>query len=207
MDRSSQNAPSPRSRLDAPAVDPDNAATGPDGAEYLARRLSADEIAEQTRRVAEPAGRTMAEPVTLLVMQLGAERLAMPAIDARRVVRRAPVRRVPHRMSPFFAGLCAVDGRLVPAANLRRLLELQETQLPAGAARTIVFGDQRGDWAVEVDRVEGVRRADLSSFVEPPATVALTMGRYIRALGEFGGARGAVLDTGRVLSAFAGALR
>lgn len=169
-------------------------------AEYLARPLSAAELAEQTRRVSEPVERGMASPIALLIVHLGSERLAIPAAAARRVVRRAVVRRLPHRETPIFAGICNVDGRLLPAAHLDRLLGLERNRESISAARTVVLGDARGDFAVEVDRVEGVRRADAAAFIDPPATVARAVDRYVRALTEVGGAPAALLDADLLLA-------
>lgn len=172
----------------------------------LDRPIPADELAEQTRLVSEPAERAMEQPTSLLFMRLGRERLAVPAAAVSRVARLTATRRIPHRQAPVVAGLCAVDGRLVLAAHLDRLLGLADAPADVPGARFVVLEDGRGPWAVRVDEVEGVRTEDAASFVEPPPTLGRNIDHFTRAILPLQDGAVAVLDEEAILSALARSL-
>lgn len=142
----------------------------------LQRPLPDDELAANTRMVATPLEERDQLDASLLIVNLGQERLALDVGFARRVVPMRTVHRVPHRTNELFAGLCNIQGELLPVARLDKLLGIVVTDRaghsPSAHQRMVVVGEASAAWAVIVDRVEGIRRFDSSTFIAPPATVA-----------------------------------
>ena len=134
----------------------------------LDRPLSAEELAANTRAVAVRAEARGGRTRSVLAFTVGAERLALEAEDAARVVPLSPVRRVPHRTNAVFAGLANIGGELTLVARAGEALGVA-----AGASQThfIVIGRPGERWAFAVDSVEGVRRVEESRTLPPPATI------------------------------------
>lgn len=139
----------------------------------LQRPLPDEELAENTRMVATPPEERARLDASLLIVALGAERLAIDIAIARRVVPLRAVHSVPHRTNELFAGLCNVGGELLPVVGLNKLLGIDEAGAPreGAARRMLVIGGHADAWVVVVDAVEGIRRFDSTLFRAPPATV------------------------------------
>jgi chemotaxis-related protein WspD len=139
----------------------------------LQRPLPPEELAENTRAIAAPAEERDRLNTTLLIARLGAERLAIDVRFARRVVPLRKTHGVPHRTNDLFAGICSVHGEVLPVARLDRLLGITPTSdTDNPRRRMVVVGDAHAAWVVIVDRVDGIRRFDASTFCPPPATVS-----------------------------------
>jgi chemotaxis signal transduction protein len=146
----------------------------------LQRPISQEDLVENTLAVAASADVADRITTTLLVAVLGSERLAFGAAIVRRIVHPRRIHRIPHRTADAFAGLCSVLGELLPVARLDRLLGItagapDRNDAGRGEAsdrrRMIVLDAGEGPWVVAVDRVEGVRRVEPSTFLAPPPTV------------------------------------
>ena len=139
----------------------------------LQRPLSDEELAAQTCEVARPLEEEAGTRISLLLVECGGERLALPGAVVRRVTLPAVVHRVPHRSNKVLRGICNLGGQLVPAADLAALLELdgsgEEGDSPR--RRMLLLGESPEQWAVEVDHVIGVVRIDPEGLLDPPATV------------------------------------
>lgn len=145
----------------------------------LQRPLPPDELTENTRMVGAPAEERDRLDATLLIASLGDERLAIDVRFARRVLPTRTIHRVPHRSTALFAGICNVQGELLPVARLDRVLAIErpDTANATDAAaiaerRMVVLGDAATAWVVTMDRIDGIRRFDSTTFLAPPATVA-----------------------------------
>lgn len=143
----------------------------------LQRPLPDDELDENTRMLAVPPEERDRLDVSLLVATLGCEYLALDVGFARRVLPPRRLHRVPHRTSKLFAGLCNVQGELLPVVRLDMLLGITDAgvalspQLPPHA-RMVMVGEGPSAWVLPVDRVDGIRRFDSSTFIAPPSAVS-----------------------------------
>lgn len=137
----------------------------------LDRPLTQADLEENTANLAvatdeSRAGDGMLESV--LVFRIGAERLAVHADEAHRVVPLSPVRRVPHRTGEVFAGLANIGGELTLVGNLGAALGIAPGAKPT---HFIVIGNAGARWAFAADAIEGVRRVRAGDLVPPPTTV------------------------------------
>lgn len=179
-------------------------------AELLSRPLSQRDLAEQTRAAAMPLKRESARLESVLLVEVGGERMGLPAALVRRVFPLAPVHRVPHRTNRVLRGICNLGGRLTLAASLEAVLDLAaEATADSSQRRTLLIGEESAAWAIEVDRVLGVIRADAETLAEPPATVEAARERHTARLLDDptpGGGRIALLDGERLLASLARSL-
>jgi chemotaxis-related protein WspD len=174
----------------------------------LARPLPEAELDENTRIVAAPPPAEVRATATLLVFTLCGESLAFDTRFAARVVPVRTVRRLPHRSGDVLAGFANVGGELVLVARLERMLGLADDPVEGPARRMVIVGGDGQRWAFAVDRVDGVRRCDESTFLPPPTTVARAVdGCTIALVPEAGGRPIALLDAGRVASGLERSLR
>lgn len=198
-----------------PATRPPSGALSPSGAGSVARMrtlldraLPAEDLEEATELVARGALGDATRTRSILGFVVGAERLAIDAGLAHRVVPASVVRRVPHRASPVFAGIANVGGELTLVARLAPALGIAEGPR---ASHFIVIGAPGGRWAFGVDLVEGVRRVSESSFLAPPTTLRHAADGCAAHLCRSTGADGreeivTVLDPARILELFARSL-
>lgn len=146
---------------------------------------------------------------SVLVFEIGEERLGLAAGESHRVVPCSAVRRVPHRTNEVFAGIANIGGELTLVAHAGKAFGID-----AGVLQThfVVIGDAGARWAFAVDRVEGVRRMDADAALPPPATVRHACDGCTRAIAEIAPPDGranalvSVLDTARVVALFARSL-
>jgi chemotaxis-related protein WspD len=194
----------------------DSSRSGHDDAmrRLLDRPLSEEDIRRATERVAQPRARPVRDVASLLLFRVGAERLAVRAVEVARVSRVAVVRRIPHRSNQIIRGLCNADGELLICGDLSALLDLTGTSQVSAAEsgssdlrRMVVLGPESNRWAIEVDEVLGVQEFETASYKRPPVTVQKTMYRFTANLLSLGGDDVAtLLDVSQVLSGFRVAL-
>jgi chemotaxis-related protein WspD len=107
-----------------------------------------------------------------LAFRVGAEWLAVPLGLMASVAPTAAVHRLPHRGAGPLLGVINVDGRLLPAVSLARLLGIADAaKAPPGRhafARLLVLADGARSWALPVDEVHGVLR-HVAAQMRPPA--------------------------------------
>lgn len=180
----------------------------------LDRPLSEEDVRQATERVAQPRTRPVRDVASLLLFRIGAERLAVRAVEVAQVTRVTAVRRIPHRSNHIIRGLCNVDGELLICGNLSALLDLDETSQASNAdsdqsdsRRMVVLGPESNRWAVEVDEVLGVQEFETAAYKRPPVTVQDARYRFTASLLPLGGDDVAtLLDVPQVLSGFKVAL-
>lgn len=172
----------------------------------LDRPIDPQTLDENTALVAQPHETVEIDRFDLLVVAIGDERLGFDAMLVHRVHDPAVVRRLPHRPSPHLAGVVALDGDIVPAARLDRLLDLRADSAPADP-RIVLVGPAARRWALPVDRILGVHPFSRSAILEPPTTVAASMRRHVSGLVRLDDRFVAIVDGDRLLDALDGGLR
>lgn len=175
----------------------------------LDRALPEEDLRANTDLIAARGESGAARMRSVLVFDIGEERLGIDAEDSHRVVPCSTVRRVPHRTNEVFAGVANIGGELTLVATAGSALGVV-----AAAQQThfVVIGQQGARWAFAVDRVEGVRRIDASATLPPPATVRHAADGCTKCLAEIppmdGRANGivSILDSARLAALFARSL-
>lgn len=100
----------------------------------------------------KPARRTG----SVLLFQLGQQRLALPTKVATAVSPVLHIARIPHRSGTVLLGLVAFRGEVIPCCSLARLLD--ESRNETGAARMLILEEAPGRlWAVPIDAMVGIR--------------------------------------------------
>ena len=161
---------------------------------------------ENTTLVAQPHETVDADRFDLLVARIGDEHLGFDAMLAHRVHDPAVIRRVPHRHAEHLAGIATVDGDIVPAGFLGRLLGIESDAAPADP-RVILVGPIDRRWALPVDEIVGVQQFSRSEVIDAPTTVAASMRRHVSGLVRLDESFVAIIDGERLLDALDGGLR
>ncbi len=172
----------------------------------LDRPMDPSVLEENTALVAQPHETVDADRFDLLVARIGDERLGFDAMLAHRVHDPAVIRRVPHRHSEHLAGIVTVDGDIVPAGFLGRLLGIQPDASPVDP-RVILVGPIDRRWALPVDEIVGVQQFSRSEVIDAPTTVASSMRRHVSGLVRLDESFVAIIDGERLLDALDGGLR
>lgn len=94
-----------------------------------------------------------------VVAAVGDRRVGIPAVASRHVVPATPLASLVD-CGPAIAGLAAVQGELVPVADLAVLLQVERTTGRTGSTRFLVVDDGEDALALLVDDVEGMRVLD-----------------------------------------------
>jgi chemotaxis-related protein WspD len=139
----------------------------------LDRPATPETLAEHARHAAEPRADQREDLTALLAVRIGTEWFALPAARVIHVGPAVIVHRVPHRSRPGFRGLANVDGRIVPVADLGRLLGIAPAQAGDSAtARVVLFGETDAPWACIVDEAPGMASIAEADAESPPLTVS-----------------------------------
>lgn len=94
-----------------------------------------------------------------VVAAVGDRRVGIPAVASRHVVPATPLTSLVD-CGPAIAGLAAVQGELVPVADLAVLLQVQRATGRTGSTHFLVVDDGEHALALLVDDVEGMRVLD-----------------------------------------------
>lgn len=172
----------------------------------LDRPVDAGQLDENTTLVAQPHETVRTDRFDLLVVAIGEERLGLDAMLVHRVHDPAVVRRVPHRNAAHLEGVMALDGDIVPAARLDRLLDAPADR-NAADPRVVLVGPPDRRWALPVDGIVGVHSFSRAEIIEPPTTVAASLRRHVSGLVRFEDGFVAIIDGDRLLDALDGGLR
>jgi purine-binding chemotaxis protein CheW len=100
--------------------------------------------------MAEAAMSTSVAPTPALLFWLAGQCCALAADRVIRVVPAQPLAQLPF-LPPSVLGVAAIGGKVVPVLNLRRLLQLPDTEMPEGELLLIAAGSDL--YAARVDRV------------------------------------------------------
>lgn len=124
--------------------------------EWFRRPLPAGYRDELRDLLAERDADPPAHGGSLLVFELGGQRLGLPTKIAWAIAPVLHIARIPHRSGTVLLGLAAFRGDILPCCSLAKLLDLPAES--AGTGRTLILEEARGQrWAVPIDAVSGVR--------------------------------------------------
>ncbi|KAB8142392.1 chemotaxis protein CheW [Chloroflexia bacterium SDU3-3] len=143
-----------------------------------------------------------AEPraqIGLIILELAAERYAIPSQLVREVVRFRPWTIVPGA-PPTLPGIISQRGMILPIADLRPLLGLPDAEL-SRTARFVVLQHQEIDMALLAESVVDLAELVEDRFEPPPAALESRRGRFIQGITEFEGSPLALLDMDTITSA------
>jgi len=138
--------------------------------EQVARR-DVDAILDQRARMlaeSKAAGTDRVVEVSAAVVGVGQERLAIPAVDLREIIRVTPIARLPE-VPEWCAGLTHVRGELLVAVDLGRWLGIRAGSEPGFLA---VIEASRGVLGLLVDAVLGVRHIYQDEMAQRLSTTA-----------------------------------
>ena len=132
------------------------------------RPLPTEQLVANTELVAMRTASREGSTRSILVFRVGAERFALDALAAHRVVPVSVVRRVPHRTNNVIAGVANIHGELTLVARIGAALGVAAD---SAQSHFVVMGTATARWAFAADSIEGVRRVDESALLAPPTTV------------------------------------
>lgn len=135
------------------------------------REVAPDTLSEWTAQAAAPKPARQGARQGVLLVRAGEEWLGLPTAIVDAALPMSPVHSVPYLSSPAFAGLCNVDGELLPCIRLAALLGAQPTQESAHP-RLIALTLPEGRFALEVDEAAGTGGYDPEATSPAPDTVS-----------------------------------
>lgn len=179
----------------------------------LDQPITPEELRAGTELAASPAISRGRQDVRLLLLRIGDEIAAIPAMQLRRATLAVRPTPIPHRSGGVLRGMCNIRGELVLCADLHRLLGMPPrasagppAEGSADSRRIVVIGKADDSWAFEVDALMGVENVDRAEFRSPPVTVAFALADFTSAVADIGGRTVTILDGDRILAGFKAAL-
>ena len=164
------------------------------GRHLLERETDADYVSEWTQvlaqeKVAVTRQFTAAGTLSVVIVRLGKEWLALPAQLFKEVTPPCPIRTLPHRSNNILLGLVNIRGEIQLCVSLANLLGL-ETASAALAQnlthviykRMVVVEKEENRWVFAVDEIYGVHRVGPEDLTHVPATVAKASQTYTKHL-------------------------
>lgn len=146
------------------------------------REVAPDTLLEWTAQAAAPKPAKQGARKGVLLVRAGEEWLGLPTAIVDAALPMSPVHSVPYLSSPVFAGLCNVDGELLPCIRLAALLGAFPAQTAPGrtgalaqnpaSPRIIALTLPEGRFALEVDEAAGTGGYDPEAASHAPDTVS-----------------------------------
>lgn len=174
------------------------------GRELLDREPPREYVDEWTRLLAGEKESAQAETISVVVIGLHEEWLALKTGLFQKVEVRKKIHRIPHRTNTLLLGLVNIDGELLLCASLAGVLELTtpaEQRADTGAGRMITTEIEGERWVFPVDEVEGIHRITPDQIKPVPVTVAKASSSYSAGLFSLDNKQVALLDEERIFQA------
>lgn len=168
------------------------------GRHLLDRGVSPEEQAEAAQRLADRSGRGAGELESIMVFELGSERLAVSSSVMQAVVSTRPVHTVPHRSNATFLGLVAIRGRLKLCISLPSVLGVQTGESDQDETRMLVVNYREEEFVFPVDRVVGIQRRDSSKIAEAGTETSAVHSSCLRGVLDQGDRPISLLDSDRL---------
>lgn len=184
-------------------------------------------LEEWTERLASAIELPSSDLLSVVILRLGDEWLALPVSILVEITPIRPVHRVPHR-GGLLAGIVNIRGELHLCVRLGDLLGLEPTTGPLGQApptvapvspadadpsrrssggRFVVVRQGSEGWVFPVDEVDQVRRFPLNELRPTPATVSRALGRLTRGVFAWEDRRIGLIDESRLFDSVRARIR
>lgn len=164
--------------------------------------------------LARPPAADAGTDAAAMLFRVGAEWLAVPLALVAAVAPLAPVHRLPHRsQGGALLGVVGVNGHLLPALSLARLLGITSSSAQAQGrhtfARLLVLAgpDRPTSFALPVDEVHGVLRYAGNALRPPAATVGHAPPPLVAGIVGDGEPQAGLLDGTLLMAQLGGLLR
>jgi chemotaxis-related protein WspD len=174
-------------------------------------------LAEWTAALDRDVQKSEADCVSVLLLELGDELLALATSFLIEVTTPRRIHAVPHRSNLLFRGLVNLRGQLQLCVSLHAVLNAEVTPAtsrpPNGTAGAepagflVVVGHQTERWAFLADGIVGVERIPRSDLRKVPGTLANPVSSFSQAVFTWRERHAGFLDEERVLAAFRGLLQ
>ena len=161
---------------------------------------------------AEEETTQVARDRSALVFRIGGEWLALPTRLSLSVADITRPHALPHRRNNILTGVVGVKGRLYPCVSLAGVLSIDTSAPPPAVGRRVYprmlvmqFGQQA--YALPVDDLLGIHHYAEQELEDLPATISLSMQRYLTGILRVGELRVGCLDEELVGYQLAGAIK
>jgi len=141
------------------------------------REVPSEELRTWTEQLAQAKQQQVLKTVSVVVLRVKGEWLALPIQYFQEAFDPRPVHAVPFRSNEIFRGLVNVNGELIPCISLANLLGLgNEAESPSGRrnspGRMVVVDKGKDRVVFAADEVLGVRQFAPELATKPPSTVS-----------------------------------
>jgi chemotaxis-related protein WspD len=182
------------------------------GQRLFEREAPPDYLDQWTRQLAEVGSVAATDAISLLLLRVGPEWLALEAGCVVEIISPRGIHRVPHRTDRLLLGLANIRGELQLCVSLSELLgierlPLSETHGTTSQPRMIVAEHEQKRWVFPVDEVDGVCRIPTDAMESLPYTVERSARYYCKALFRQDQKRVGTLSVQRLFQALARIIR
>ncbi len=150
-----------------------------------------------------------AEAISVIIFQLGNEKLALPVRMLQEVTHPCIIQPLPHRSNELFLGLVNIRGETLLCASLQSLLHIESTKenvnnkpnqetnstVKPTLQRMIVAGQGEDKWVFPVDEVHGIFRFHLNELQDAPVVITKSEEGYTKGIVYWEGKKVNYLDS------------
>ncbi len=175
------------------------------------REVPSEELRTWTEQLAQVKQKQLLQTVSVVVLRVKSEWLALPIQYFQEAFDPRPVHSVPFRTNEVFRGLVNVNGELLPCISLANLLRLTDGQEAStgrrkSPGRMVVVDKGKDRFVFAADEVLGVRQFAPELILKPPSTLAKCPESFSRGVIEIEAKTIGWLDEEKLAAAVRGSL-
>ncbi len=166
------------------------------GKRLFDRRAPVEYVDEWSDEISEARSDSGREKIPYFLFKCGGENFALEMGAVSEVGRDRFIHKIPHRGEGVISGLANVNGELVIAVDVARLLGIPARAASGDSVRMVVCSNGGDRFAFRVEKISGMALVEPSSLRDVPVTLEKSLGGFVDKIFDLGGARYGVIDFG-----------
>ena len=150
------------------------------------------------REVSDREGAAPDETVEILTFSLASEEYAFKVSEILEIIKPQRITAIP-RSEPYLVGITSLRGKIIPVIDLKRRLSLGGRDGDGRKQKILIVKGPEGPIGVQVDRVIGVIRTEVSKIEETPPHLQDAEMRFIEGVVSANGRFVSIMKTTETL--------
>ena len=165
------------------------------GKKLFDRRVPIEYVEQWAGEISESRADSLREKTPYFLFKCGGENLALEMRAVSEVARDRFIHRIPHKGDGVISGLANINGELVIAVDIAKLLGIGGCETPSSdSVRMLVCSSGEDRFAFRVEKIAGMALVETDRLRGVPVTLEKSLGGFVEKIFDFNGERYGVVD-------------